>query len=93
MQIKVGNSSNSKIKVTTRISTPENLNAINNISIENVKDGYVLMYDEKLKQYKFVDPDTVFTKAVENSSDLPQGFVDKIDEDLDNRIDIDAGEF
>jgi len=93
MSIKIGIPSKSGIKVTTRIATPENLNSINNINIDNIKDGYVLTYDGTLERYAFVDPDTILSKAVEDGSDLPQELVDKLDRDLDNRINLDAGEF
>jgi hypothetical protein len=70
----------------------DNIDGLGNIDITNVQDGYVLMYDAQLQKYIFVDPDRVLSKAVEDN-DLPQDFIDKLDIDLDDRIDLDSGEF
>jgi hypothetical protein len=69
-----------------------NLDGLGNIDISNVQDGYVLMYDLNQNKYIFVDPDVVLSKSVEDDS-LPQEFVDQLDVDLDNRINLDSGEF
>jgi hypothetical protein len=55
-------------------------------------DGYVMIYDEKSKKLVFVDPDKFLSKAVEDNF-LPQDFIDKLDIDLDDRIDLNSGEF
>lgn len=62
----------------------------------NKNDKYVLMYDAESKKIKFVNPDEVLTAASTteiNQPGLPTDFVNTLDIDLDNRIDIDAGEF
>jgi hypothetical protein len=70
----------------------DNLDGLGNIDITNVQDGYVLMYDAELQKYVFVDPDVILSKSVEDDS-LPEDFLAKLDEDLDDRIDLDSGEF
>lgn len=90
--INVRLSSKKKLKVKTRIAVPESLSGVDNVDITNVQDGYVLMYDDELKRYAFVDPDKLLSKAVEDNI-LPQDFINKLDTDLDDRIDLDAGEF
>jgi len=70
----------------------DNLDGLGNIDITNVQDGYVLMYDAETQKYRFVDPDKVLSKAVEDNF-LPDDFLDKLDIDLDDRIDIDSGDF
>jgi hypothetical protein len=50
------------------------------------------MYNNDLQKYVFVDPDTVLSKSVADNF-LPQDFLNKLDIDLDDRIDVDAGEF
>jgi hypothetical protein len=55
-------------------------------------DGYVLIYDEQNNKFVFVDPDTMLSKAVKDNF-LPQDFIDKLDVDLDDRIDLNSGEF
>jgi hypothetical protein len=55
-------------------------------------DGYVLIFDEQKQKLIFVDPDEVLKKSVEDNT-LPQDFIDKLDVDLDNRIDFNSGNF
>jgi hypothetical protein len=92
MVVNIRLSSKKKLKVKTRIAVPESLSGVDNVDIENVKDGYILMYDDVLKRYAFVSPDTLLSKAVEDNT-LPQDFVNKLDADLDDRINLDAGSF
>ena len=70
----------------------ENLDGLGNIDLQNVEDGYILMYDLNQNSYVFVNPDELLLKSVEDNS-LPQEFIDKLDEDLDNKINLDSGEF
>jgi hypothetical protein len=90
IQVRVGKSS--KINVKTQIAVPENLSGVDNVDIENIRDGYVLMYNDELQRYGFVDPDVLLSKAVEDDI-LPEDFLAKLDVDLDDRISLDAGEF
>jgi len=92
MTIRVKLKSKKSIKVQTRIVAPENLIDINNIDISNVQDGYVLMYDDAMGKYTFVNPDALLSKAVADNT-LPNDFINKLDVDLDNRIDVDGGQF
>ena len=59
------------------------------------KDKYVLMYDSAIGIYKLVNPDEVLSAAVEEplQPGLPSDFTNQLDVDLDNKIDLDAGEF
>jgi hypothetical protein len=92
MVIQVKLAKTSKIKVRTRIVVPDNISIINDVDTTNVQDGYVLMYDEELQKYVFVDPDVVLSKSVVDNL-LPSDFINKLDIDLDDRIDLDAGGF
>lgn len=62
------------------------------VDTSNVQDGYVLMYDQNIGLYKFVDPDVVLEKSVQDNS-LPADFLQQLDVDLDDRIDVDSGSF
>jgi hypothetical protein len=93
MLIRVSRSNEKNIRVKTQIALPENLSGIDNVDITGIKDGYVLMYDDTRQRYAFVDPDEVLVKAVTMDDKLPEVFVDKLDQDLDDRINLDAGEF
>ena len=77
---------------TVGIIDSENLDGLGNIDISNVQDGYVLMYDLDSNKYIFVDPDDVLSKAVQDDS-LPEDFLNQLDIDLDDRINLDSGEF
>jgi hypothetical protein len=93
MLIRVSKSNEKNIRVKTQISLPENLSGIDNVDITGIKDGYVLMYDDSRQRYAFVDPDEILTKAVTMDNQLPEVFVNKLDQDLDDKINLDAGEF
>ena len=56
-----------------------------------VQNGYVIMYDSANQKYITVDPDEVLSKSVDGG--LPNNFVNQLDVDLDNKIDLDAGTF
>lgn len=62
------------------------------VDTSNVQDGYVLMYDQSIELYRFVDPDVVLEKSVQDNS-LPADFLQQLDVDLDDRIDVDSGSF
>jgi hypothetical protein len=53
------------------------------------------MYDKNLDKYVAVNPDEVLTAATTEpiQPGLPNPFIDKLDVDLDNRIDLDGGVF
>lgn len=74
-------------------TSSENLDGLGNIDLTNVSDGYVLMYDAAAQKYVFVNPDEILSKSVTLDNQLPEVFVDKLDQDLDNQIDLDAGNF
>jgi hypothetical protein len=62
------------------------------------KDQYVLVYDASTQKYKLVNPD-VLNSAASTETNQPglvgyaTAFLDRVDIDLDNRIDLDAGTF
>jgi hypothetical protein len=66
-----------------------------NVTEAGVLDKYLIMYDQTESRWKAVNPDEVFTAAVEESTQpgISTVFLDQLDVDLDNRIDVDAGTF
>jgi hypothetical protein len=82
--------------VTTNPTPPP---IIPSIDITDMKDKYVLMYDDTIKKLKFVNPDEVLNAAAETETTQPglvgfaTAFLNELDVDLDNRIDMDAGQF
>ena len=57
-----------------------------------IADGYIMTFDESKQKLIFVDPDTILSKSVEDNS-IPQDFIDKLGVDLDDKINLDSGEF
>ncbi len=54
------------------------------------------MYDVDLNKYKLVNPDDVLSASSNtevSQPGLPGDFVNTLDVDLDNKIDLDAGTF
>jgi hypothetical protein len=68
-----------------------NLSDLDDVNVSGVQNGYVLTYNASTGQFVTVDPDTVLSNAV--TGGLPTDFVDKLDVDLDDKIDLDAGGF
>jgi hypothetical protein len=83
------------------LQVPARLEDLIDVSVDsnNKKDKYVLMYDVNLNKYKLVNPDDVLNAAAQTETTQPglvgfaTDFLDRVDIDLDNRIDLDAGSF
>jgi hypothetical protein len=88
-------------KVTTLIGgvqVPAKLQDLLDVDITETdkKNKYVLMYDSTTGEYKLVNPDEVLSAASNTETTqpgLPGDFVNTLDVDLDNKIDLDAGTF
>ena len=104
MTYKVSVSSNSysvkqntgpKFKVTailgTGASEVANLSDLDDVNVTGIQNGYVLTYNSTTRQFIAVNPDNILSNAV--TGGLPTDFVDKLDVDLDDKIDLDAGGF
>jgi hypothetical protein len=66
-----------------------------NVYDATVLDKYVIMYEAATARYLTVNPDEVLKATVEENTEpgLPEEFLQQLDDDLDNRIDSDAGFF
>lgn len=96
-QVKV-KSQQSKVKATVAsgVIMARTLEELLDVDVSNVKDKYVIMYDSATQKYKAVNPDTVLSASSNTettSPGLPNDFVNTLDVDLDNKIDLDAGTF
>jgi hypothetical protein len=94
-EIKATLGTQNKIKLIPSIGKTT-LSNIVDLDQTNKNDKYVLMYDAESKKVKFVNPDEVLSASSSteiSQPGLPSNFVNTLDVDLDNRIDIDAGEF
>ena len=74
------------------VQLPAQFSDLSDFDATGVQDSYLVMYDAATQKYKSVSPDFVLSKSLEDSS-LPTDFVDQLDVDLDNKIDLDAGTF
>jgi len=95
-QVKVDSQKSYKIGQSNVLEImPVNLNELTDVEITGDFDKYVLMYDHATNKWKNVNPDDVLTASVTEpiSPGIPDPFVDELDIDLDNRIDLDAGTF
>ena len=72
-----------------------NLSDLDDVNVSGIQNGYVLTYNASTGQFVASNPDQILSTAVTdaNSPGLPQNFIDKLDVDLDDKIDLDAGTF
>ena len=88
--------------VTTAQSNVANLADILDVDTSNL-DGstnkYVMVYDAARQKYVFINPDAVIDSSVGVSTDDPTpvgmttSTIDYLDQALDNKIDLDAGQW
>ena len=81
------------------VSNLKDLLDVNSSNLSGTTNKFVLTYDANTDNFIFVNPDDVIQSAVGVSTDdpAPVGLttqtIDYLDDVLDNRIDLDAGEF
>lgn len=68
-----------------------NLSDLNDVDVSGIQDNYVLIYNSASGKFVAENPDNVLSNAV--TGGLPNDFVDELDVDLDDKIDLDAGGF
>jgi hypothetical protein len=74
-------------------SVAGSLTDLDDFDPSGVQNNYIVMYNASLQKYVTVDPDVILSSAVATNNGLPQDFINKLDVDLDNKIDLDAGTF
>lgn len=91
--VKLKTPDNYKIQTTSGgIQVPAQFSDLQDYDATGLQDNYLIMYDAATQTYKAVSPDFVLSTSVEDSN-LPTNFVNQLDIDLDNKIDLDAGTF
>lgn len=99
-----GNATNISVKTKQEIKSTvasgvimaRSLEDLLDVDVSGVNDKYVIMYDANTQKYTAVNPDEVLSAASDTEitqPGLPSDFVDTLDVDLDDRIDLDAGTF
>jgi hypothetical protein len=94
--VKIKSSPKFKISVSAEASSVAgSLTDLDDFNPSGVQDKYLIMYDATTQKYVTVNPDVILSSAVTDpiSPGLPQEFIDTLDVDLDNKIDLDAGGF
>ena len=74
----------------------QNLNELADVQISGTNDKYVLMYDASIGKWRDRNPDVVLSASTDTETiqpGLPGDFLNTLDVDLDDRIDLDAGSF
>ena len=100
-QVKLSSPSSYKIGQSYVLEImPQSLNELSDVELSgNNYDQYVLVYDSVSGKWRDRNPDEVLSAATaqpdanRTTFTLPSNFEDKLDIDLDNRIDLDAGSF
>ena len=75
---------------------PQTLDELTDVEISGTNDKYVLMYDAPTGKWKDRNPDEVLSAASNTETTqpgLPNDFINTLDVDLDDKIDLDAGTF
>lgn len=90
--------SQSSLEVITDVASVR-LQDLLDFDPSNSNDKYVMVYDASAQKYKMVNPDEVLNYAAGTETIQPglvgyaTTFLDRLDTDLDDRIDLDAGSF
>ena len=105
-QVRVaGNITNVKVSTTNqKIRTTvlsnqimaRNLSELLDVDVSGVGDKFVIMYNANTGKYSAVNPDEVLSAAAVTETTavgLPKNFIDTLDVDLDDKIDVDGGSF
>lgn len=77
----------------------KNFTDLSDVSIAGLStsnDNYPVVYNASLGKFVIVNPDAVLSAASTTTGPqpgLPDDFIDTLDVDLDDRIDLDAGTF
>jgi hypothetical protein len=82
-----------KATVASGVIMARTLSELLDVDVSGVSDKYVIMYDSATGKYTAVNPDEILSASVTEptSPGLPDDFVDTLDVDLDDKIDLDAG--
>lgn len=95
-----GSTPSIKIKKDTRFKVSEalpvtRLQDLSDVNVGGVQNNYLLAYDSTTQSYKTINPDDILSAAVTdtNAVGIPTVFINQMATDLDNKVDLDAGEF
>ena len=92
-QVKIDSGNNFTVSQEKTV-VAEFLSDLADVSVSNLpaKDKYVLAYDANIGKYTLIAADTVLSNAAADN-DVPNDFINDLDVELDDKIDVDAGTF
>lgn len=95
ISVRVKSKQNIKVTVASGVIMARTLDELLDVDVSGAHDKYLLMYDASTQKYVAVNPDAILSAATTDSISpgLPSDFMDQMDTDLDDRIDLDAGTF
>lgn len=94
--IRIGNKQNIKATVASGVIMARTLQELLDVDVSGVGDKFVIMYDATTQKYTAVNPDNVLSASSNTETTqpgLPNDFINTLDTDLDDKIDLDAGTF
>jgi hypothetical protein len=95
--VKLKTASKLNVSVSSEASSVAgNLSSLDDVDVSGVSDKFVIMYNATTAKFTAVNPDEVLSAAAVTETTtvgLPQNFIDTLDVDLDDKIDLDAGSF
>jgi hypothetical protein len=90
------NSGNSFKVTQEKTVVADLLSDLVDVDVSGVGDKFVIMYDATTQKYTAVNPDNVLSASSNTETTqpgLPNDFINTLDTDLDDKIDLDAGTF
>lgn len=96
VNVKVSSKQKVNAVVASGVIMARTLDELLDVDLSNVRDKYLIMYDATADKYVAVNPNAVLSAASTTETEqpgLPNDFIDTLDVDLDDKIDLDAGTF
>jgi hypothetical protein len=92
-QIKLNRANNYTVAQEKTV-VAEFLSDLADVSVSDLpsKDNYILSYNATLQKYELVSADIVLENSA-SDSDIPDTFVNQLQVELDDQIDVDGGGF
>jgi hypothetical protein len=74
--------------------TTQFLSQLNDVNVPDLeeKGNHILVYNASVRKYELVPADQILSNAAADN-ELPDIFINQLDQDLDNKIDFDGGSF
>ena len=85
-----------RVSAILGVSEVANLSDLSDVDVSGVGDKFVIMYNSTTQKYTAVNPDTVLSASSNTETTqpgLPNDFINTLDTNLDDKIDLDGGGF